>query len=150
MIRQANRFDEPQIIEMLKHFRDNAPIKQMKECDNTQHISTLIHHILVGRGILLVAEENNVLVGMIVGYISASLWDPKLLVLNELAFWVEPEHRGSTAGYRLLKKYNELAQELVKNKRITLYTMTKMVNSPDLDYGRFGYKKVEEHWVGGI
>ena len=149
-IRLATKFDVNEIIEMLKHFRNHSPVAEMANCDNHEYMSQVIHQILVGRGVLIVAEKDNKLMGMIVGYIDRSIWDPELFVLNELAFWVEPEYRGSSAAYRLLKKYNEETEKLKESGRIKLYTMTKMVNSPDMDYSRFGYKKVEEHWVGGI
>jgi RimJ/RimL family protein N-acetyltransferase len=86
---------------------------------------------------------------MIIGYIDQNVWDPEIKVLKELVYWVEPEHRNTTAGYRLLKAYNDKAKELVNENRIQLYTMTKMVNSPDLDFSRFGYTKTEEIWVAG-
>lgn len=150
IIREANKFDTPDIIEMLLRFRKETPIQEMAKCENTTYVSQVIHQILVGRGVIFVAEKDNKLVGTIIGYIDRSIWDPEFLILNELAFWVEPEYRGTSAGYRLLKKYNESVKQLKDMGRIKLYTMSKMVNSPDLDYGRFGYKKIEEHWVGGM
>lgn len=148
-IRLANKFDLPHIIKMLKHFRNETPIKLMSECDNENYINKLYHAILIGKGVALIAEKD-VPVGMIMGIIDNNIWDPDLFVLKELVYWVEPIHRNSTAGYRLLKKYNELAQELVDNKRISMYTMTKMTNSPDLDFSKFGYRKTEEVWVSGV
>jgi GNAT superfamily N-acetyltransferase len=148
MIRPANKFDLPHIITMLRHFRDASPVEKIKECNNEVYISQLFHSILVGRGIAFVAEHDQPF-GMIIGYIDQNVWDPEIKVLKELVYWVEPEHRNTTAGYRLLKAYNDKAKELVNENRIQLYTMTKMVNSPDLDFSRFGYTKTEEVWVAG-
>lgn len=148
-IRLANKFDLPHIIKMLKHFRDNSPVDKIKECDNEMYISTLYNHILAGRGIAYVAEHDQP-IGMIIGFIDQNIWDPEIKVLKELVYWVEPEYRNTTSGYRLLKAYNDHAKTLVDSDRIQLYTMTKMVNSPDLDFSRFGYKKTEEVWVAGI
>jgi hypothetical protein len=147
-IRPANKFDLPYIINMLRHFRDNSPVDKIKECNNEVYISTLFHSILVGRGIAYVAEYDQPF-GMIIGYIDQNIWDPEIKVLKELVYWVEPNHRQTTAGYRLLKAYNDRAKELISENRIQLYTMTKMVNSPDLDFSRFGYTKTEEVWVAG-
>lgn len=148
-IRTANKFDLPYIINMLRHFREESPVEKIKECNNEQYITTLYTHILAGRGLVLVAEYDQP-IGMIIGYIDQSIWDPDIRILKELVYWVEPEYRHTTTGYRLLKKYNELANELKLNNRIHLYTMTKLVNSPDLDFTRFGYTKTEETWVAGI
>jgi RimJ/RimL family protein N-acetyltransferase len=145
-IRPANKFDLPHIIKMLRHFRDNSPVDKIKECNNEMYIATLYAHILAGRGIAFVSEYDQPF-GMIVGFIDQNIWDPNIKVLKELVYWVEPDHRNTTAGYRLLKAYNDKAKELIEENRIDLYTMTKMVNSPDLDFSRFGYTKTEEVWV---
>jgi len=147
IIRSANKWDLEQIIVMLKHFRNQSPVELLKNVNDEEYINKIFHEILQGRGIALVVESDSV-VGMILSYIAPNIWDPKILVLNELCYWVEPEYRNTTAGYRLLREYNKLAKELIEEKRIHLFTMNKMINSPDLDYGRFGYKKIEETWIG--
>ena len=147
-IRTANKFDLPYIVEMLRHFRDASPIPKIKECNNEAYINTLYHGILVGNGIAVVAEADKP-IGMIMGYITPSIWDPDMLILNELVYWVEPEHRNTTAGYRLLATYNNMAKELLNKNKIHMFTMNKMINSPDLDFSKFGYRKIEEVWVAG-
>jgi N-acetylglutamate synthase-like GNAT family acetyltransferase len=148
-IRLANKFDQPEILEMLRHFREQTPIEDIKNCDNAEYISSLYHALLVGGGIALVAEINDEIIGMVLGIIEQNIWDPNKYLLRELVYWVEPKARGTTAGYRLLKEYNKFAEELKKQNRIHMYTMTKMVNSPDIDFNRFGYRKIEEVWVAG-
>jgi len=148
-IRTANKFDLPHIITMLKHFREQTPVDIMKNCDNEEYINKLYHHIILGGGIAIIAETDKP-IGMIIGVKDQNIWDPELRILRELVYWVEPEHRNTTAGYRLLKEYNKQATELVEQGKIKLYTMTKMVNSPDIDFARFGYTKTEEVWVAGV
>ena len=148
-IRQANKFDLSAVVEMLRNFRNNTPIEMMRECNNEEYISKLFHHIILGGGVALLAEDKNT-AGMIIGVKDQNVWDPNLKVLRELVYWVEPQYRGSSAGYKLLLQYNKLAQELIDENKISMYTMTKMVNSPDLDFTKFGYKKAEEVWVGGV
>lgn len=148
-IRQANKFDLPHIIKMLKHFREQTPIDLIRLCDDEQYINKLYHHLLLGAGVILIAEMDQP-IGMIIGIKDQNIWDPKLKILRELVYWVEPEYRGTSAGYRLIKEYNKQAQQLVDEGKIKLYTMTKMVNSPDLDFSRFGYTKTEEVWVAGV
>jgi hypothetical protein len=66
--------------------------------------------------------------------------------MNELAYWVNPEARGTSAGYRLLKTYVDIATIMKNSGEITYFTVSKMINSPDLNYERFGFKKLEETW----
>ena len=65
--------------------------------------------------------------------------------MNEICYWVEPEHRGSTIGYRLLKSYVELCDDLKDDGHITNYTISQM-NGNTLKYDRFGFKRIEEVW----
>ena len=148
-VRLANKFDLPIVLDMLRNFRNHTPIDMMRECNNEEHINKLFHHVILGGGVALIAEDKDV-AGIIIGVKDQNVWDPEVKVLRELVYWVEPKYRGSTAGYKLLLKYNKLAQELVDENKINMYTMTKMVNSPDLDFTRFGYKKTEEVWVAGV
>ena len=148
-IRLANKFDLPEIIRMLRNFRNHTPIDKMRDCDNEEYVSKVFHHILLGGGVALIAEKDDQAVGMILGVINQNVWDPDINVLHELAYWVDQEHRGTSAGYRLIVEYNKQAEQLVKDSKIDLYTMTKMQTSPDLDFKRFGYRKSEEIWVAG-
>lgn len=149
-IRPANKFDLNNVLDMLRSFRNATPIDLMRECDNEEYVNKLFHHIILGGGIALIAENNNIPVGIIIGIKDQNIWDPDIKILRELVYWVEPTARGTSAGYKLLLQYNKLAKELVDEKKINMYTMTKMVNSPDLDFTRFGYKKTEEVWVAGV
>lgn len=149
MIRKANKFDVDNILQILINFRNSAPYEFLYVNVDKIYFSKLFHQILAGNGICFVAEKEGKLIGTIIGIITPNIWDPTTLVLNELAYWVEPEFRNGTSGYKLLKTYNDEAKSLHEKGIIKLYTMSKMTNSPNLDYSRFGYKKTEETWVAG-
>jgi N-acetylglutamate synthase-like GNAT family acetyltransferase len=149
-VRKANKFDQKQVNDMLRNFRNATPIELMRECDNEPYINKIFAHILAGAGVALIAEKDDKVIGIIAGIIDSNIWEPSILVMRELVFWVEPEHRGTTAGYRLISSYNKEAKQLVDSGRIKMYTMTKMVNSPDLHLEKFGYRKAEEVWVAGV
>ena len=149
IVREANKFDLPYILDMLRNFREATPIEMMRECDNEEYINKIFHHIILGGGVALVAEDQQP-EGMIIGIKDQSIWDPDIKILRELVYWVEPDARGSSAGYRLIKEYNKRAEQMRQDDQIAMYTMTKMVNSPDLDFSRFGYQKTEEVWVAGV
>jgi len=73
------------------------------------------------------------------------LWDNSQLIMSEVAYWVEPEYRNSTAGYRLLKKYTEMCEDLRDSGRIVNYTVSQLAGQ-ELDYSRFGFKPIEQTW----
>ena len=145
-IREATPVDLPQLLNMLRKYREQTPLDFLSEADNVAYITQMLCEIMAGRGVVLVAE-NDGLVGMLIAGIHPSRWSPAHLLLTELAWWVEPEHRGGTAGHRLLKRYIEAGQKMKEQGRICNFFISKMSNSPDLDYGRFGFRYLEQFWV---
>ena len=143
MIRQANKYDKTQLQEMIRMFRDESPIEQYKDIDNPEYFNQLIDSIIAGKGIIFI-EEN---VGFVMGIITPTIWCNKTFALYELAWYVKPEYRMGIVGIRLLKEYINYAKQLKEQGKIKLFTVTKMVTSPDLDYSRFGFQKIEENWM---
>jgi GNAT superfamily N-acetyltransferase len=145
-VRTADRFDTPDLIELLRHYRSATPWPRLADCDNETYIRTVLAHIFAGMGAIFVAEKAGTMIGMLIAIRNNNIWDPDLYVLDELAYWVEPEHRGSRAGYRLIRAYQQYAEELKTSGKIEAYTISKMASSPDLNYGRLGFEKSEEKW----
>ncbi len=143
MIRQANKYDKIQLQEMMRMFRDESPIDQYKDIDNPEYFNSLVDTLLAGQGVIFI-EEN---IGFIMGIILPTIWCNKTFAIHELAWYVKPEYRHKTTGYKLLKAYINYAKELKAQGKIKLFTVTKMVTSPDFDYSRFGFKKIEENWM---
>ena len=100
-------------------------------------------NILAGQGIIYIEDG----IGLIIGIVMPTIWCDKTLVLNELAWYVKPEFRHTTVGYRLLKAYVDYGKQLKEEGRIKMFTITKMVTSPDIKYGRFGFSKLDENWI---
>jgi N-acetylglutamate synthase-like GNAT family acetyltransferase len=67
--------------------------------------------------------------------------------MYELAWYVKPQYRMGMVGVRLLKAYIDYSIKLKEEGRIKLFTITKMVSSPDFDYSKLGFKKIEENWM---
>ena len=143
MIRQATRQDKEQIIELMKLFRAESNIKQYQELNNEPYWNRLLDTILAGAGIIFI-EDN---IGLIMALITPTVWCDKTLYMQELAWYVKPEQRNTTVGYRLLKKYVEYGNKLKEEGRIAMFAIAKMVTSPDIKYGKFGFTKLDENWI---
>jgi len=143
MIRQATRQDKPQIIEMMKLFRAEADIVQYRTLDNEPYWNRLLDTILAGAGIIFI-EDN---VGLIMALITPTVWCDKTFYMQELAWYVVPEKRNTSVGYRLLKKYVDYGNQLKQEGRIAMFAIAKMVTSPDVKYGKFGFSKLDENWI---
>lgn len=88
MIREANKFDIPRIIEMLWNYHNSGSIPGL-EIEDDETAKKILTTIIAGSGIALVSEDNEELNGMLIAVCNPYLWDNKKLVMNEIAYWVE-------------------------------------------------------------
>lgn len=143
MIRQATKYDKKTIIDLMTKFREESPVKEIQCDDNEQYWNKLLDEILAGRGACFLYENCGLLLCMVI----PNIWNDKILVLHELAWYVKPEFRKTTIGYRLFKKYIEFGNKLKSEGRIKYFTISKMISSPDLNYGKYGFNKIDENWI---
>ena len=143
-IRHATKYDAKQIIDMLWNYHDSGSIEGLS-VPNENTAVKILTMIIAGAGVALVAEKEQGLVGMLLAFKAPFLWDNSKFTMNEIAYWVEPEHRGGTAGYRLLAEYVNYCDEQVAEGQIISYTMSQL-NGQDLNYSRFGFKPIETTW----
>jgi len=143
MIRKATKYDKIQIIEMMKLFRAESNIEQFQDIDNEPYWNRLLDNILAGAGVVFIEEGK----GLIMALISHTAWCDKTYQMYELAWYVKPEYRGTTIGYRLLKTYVDYGKQLKAEGRIKLFSIAKMVTSPDVKYNKFGFAKLDENWI---
>ncbi|MFY8211759.1 MAG: GNAT family N-acetyltransferase [Candidatus Nanopelagicus sp.] len=151
IIRPATKFDSPKVLSMIKSFseQNSMPDQLANDILDFNYIGSLFQHIILGGGVLLVAEKNNEVVGFIIGMKNNNVWYPNQITLNELMIWVEPKFRNGRAAYLLLKEYNKEAESMRQQKQITMYTMTKTKHFAQINFEKFGYSKIEETWAVG-
>ena len=143
MIRQATKYDKTEIIEMLKCFRDESPIKQYFQDDDIEHWEMILTNVFAGQGKIFIEQGK----GLFFCLILPSIWSKKVLVLHEVAWYVLPQYRNGTSGYKLLKAYLEYANELKNSGKIKYFTLSKIATSPNLKYEKLGFRKIDENWI---
>lgn len=147
-VRVATRYDLDVIIDMMRNYASAGPVTLLATEQNEHHVRQFITAILMGAGKIWIGEQNSKPRGMLIAARNPNLWNPDLVYLQELAWWVEPEARNSMLGARLLYAFRDYAIDELEAKNIAGYTMSKMVTSPDLDYSKLGLHKLEETWIG--
>ena len=143
MIRQATKYDKTEIIEMMQLFRSEADIEQYRHLDNVVYWNKLLDSILAGQGIVFLEEGK----GLIMALITHTAWCDRTFQMYELAWYVKPEYRNTTVGYRLLKEYIDYGKQLKEQGRIKLFSIAKMASSPNIKYDKFGFNKLDETWI---
>lgn len=143
MIRQATKYDTEQIIDMMRRFRDESPVRDIYQEDDPDYWRKLLAGIFAGAGVIFIAEGQGLLMAAIV----PSFWSSKVLSLHEAAWYVLPEHRGGSVGFRLFRAYVEYGKALKAEGKIRFFTIGKMSSSPDLKFGKYGFRPIDETWI---
>lgn len=142
-MRQATRYDKTAIIELMQEFRKEADITEYASLDNEPYWQRLLDSILAGAGVVFIEEGK----GLLMALVAHTVWCDKTFYMQELAWYVKPEYRHTSVGYKLLKKYVDYGNELKQNGRIKFFCIAKLPSSPDIKYDRFGFRKLDDNWM---
>lgn len=100
MIRHATDADTDAIVAMAERFYATTGYAQWADFDPVQ--ARLLADLIRANGVLLVAEVDGAVAGMVGLIVGPSLCNAHVLVANEVMWWVNPEARHSGAGVALL------------------------------------------------
>ena len=142
MIRKARPEDAARICELVGHFLTQTTYRAVLP-HKPANVAALVAQVL-DSGCILVAEADGVIVGFLAGL---PLEEPVagLRMFDELAWWVEPTHRGgSLVGPKLLRT----AERWAKQKNLQLCKMVAPAGTNvGAFYRRMGYTEVETSWI---
>jgi hypothetical protein len=141
-IRFATKSDIPRLLEMIEAYAFENPSNVLSNSENHDpvYVSHLLFEIISGKGFILI--DNN-LRGFLIGMITRNVWCPKVRELHELVWWVEEEFRDGLLGGKLWKKFNDISNELLEEKRVNLVFTSVTAKGPMIDYTKRGYEVFE-------
>ena len=142
MIREANKHDMPELLQMMRDYSTQTPVPalQATAAHDEAHVANLMTQMMAGRGFVLIDNESR---GFIAALITTNVWCPDVYELHELAWWVKPEHRNGTVGGRLWKEFDRLATDLIDDGRIDVAVTAVMANNTWIDYTKRGYAPMQ-------
>lgn len=146
MIRLATRYDIPRLLEIVEAYAYENPIKVLGKQHNhfSKYVEELLFSIIAGRGFIYIDANMR---GAIIAIKQSNIWSPKVKELNELLWWVEPEHRNGTIGGRLWKAFDKRAEEMLKAGEIDFVVTSISASGPLIDYRKRGYKPLGAAFV---
>lgn len=142
-IRPADKFDTDTILRLLRNYSEHSPIIALRTEHNPEYVKQLLTHLFAGMGAIWLAEDGDKTLGMLVACRIPNVWNPLVITVNELAFWVEPEARNGTAGYRLIKAYEAWAEQQTD---AVGYTVSRLHTS-QFDPAHHGYTMIEQTYI---
>jgi len=147
IIRRLERADYNQVCDLMIQF---AHLTGMNDLNLKTYDREHANQVLLRcekTGASFVAQEGQEIVGLILSMRAPELWQPNIIRLRELAWFVREDYRKTTTGARLFTAYNQAAEQMKFEGKITGYTISKMWNSHDFDYERRGYQFLESTYI---
>ena len=151
IIRDANKHDLPYFLELIKKLAKTEHIMRYNyEQLDDNHLTTVFSTIIAGRGAILVVEneETKKLHGMAAGLINPHLFAPHIAIMTQIVLWVDEGFR-KTAGFKLMKAYEDKTDEYIEAERIRYGVLTASQPLFEMDYTKFGYSMDEKIWIRG-
>lgn len=115
-IRTATRDDIPAIVEMAQRFYPESPYPAIYGDMPDSQAAGLVVVMLEGMashgivpGVMLVAEADDALVGMLCLHLDAATFTPEVIA-GEIVWWIAPERRGGMCAVRLVRAGEAAAQ----------------------------------------
>lgn len=124
MIRKAKESDLRRIVEMSEKFYPYTPYIQLAPFNPTA--AGALANVLIEQGIMLVAEDEGEVVGMVGLILVPFLFEPERLGAYEVIWWVEPEYQTKGVGKALLDAIDPAA----KQRGVDFIHMVCMADSP--------------------
>ena len=144
MIRETRLDDIPYILPLVREFAREVGNEFLYENYRDKPAAALLAS-LVTKGILLVAEKDEKIVGVIGATITGNIWNPHVKQVDEIIYYVLPDHRETRLGWMLIREYDK------RTKDFPIATLKLMHNSPDLTkhYNKMGYVELERTFLRG-
>lgn len=142
-IRDAVIEDIPFIVKEGIKFLQYHPSKIERDID-VDHLCTLAEQLITSH-VLLIAEQDNIPIGMIGGLITPNIYNLNYIGLQEMFWWVVEDKRTSTTAFKLYKAFEERAKEL----EVDFISMVTTVYTPTLEkyYKKQGLRPVESSFI---
>tara|TARA_R110001606_G_scaffold248310_1_gene396332 strand:- start:7192 stop:7650 length:459 start_codon:yes stop_codon:yes gene_type:complete len=141
-IRKAVEEDVLDCLILFKQFHKESKLPYSWDAKKTQE--AIISSFPIDNYEILVAEQGEEIVGLLACMYSQPLFSSES-ISTEIAWYVNKDHRNSTAGFRLMKAYEEWAV----GKGVKYVGMTYLENITDLSeiYEKKGYLKAETQYM---
>lgn len=139
-VRAALPADLSAVVRMAERFYETTTYREWSDF-NAQSVEALAG-TLGADHVLLVAEHEGRVVGMVALFVAPFMFNPAKTVAHEVAWWVDPEGRDTGAGSALLKAI----EPACRAKGCDAIQMMHLSTSPKvagLLYERAGYRHTE-------
>jgi len=111
IVRRASMLDMEALIRMGTQFLAYAPQGKHFAINESEMVASWTRLLSSPQVVVFVGDRDGTACAMLVGVVGSMWFAPSVLMASELAWWVEPEVRGSPIAIRLIRAYEQWATE---------------------------------------
>lgn len=145
------RFAQPgdieSVVELLLQFAEEAQVGFRSACsDDSARLTRLVTE-WQQRHYVRVACRDDQVVGILIAELGQDFWDPKRKLLQERAWYVQSDSRGTRAGGLLWQAWDRDAAEYLAAGRVQGVLLSTQGPATAFDPGRRGWRMIEQTWM---
>ena len=145
--RFARITDRDQIVKLLLAFAQEACVgfrsaRQQDRARLQNAVQWWIQHHYVR-----VCDQDGELGGVIIAERGPDFWDPDRTILQERAWYMRPDLRGTRASARLWQAWQQDSDAWIDQHRVDMVVMSTQGTATDFDPGRRGWRLIEQTWA---
>ena len=138
IIRDATLDDAANLLRMGELMQQESPRFNKFTFDREKSAALINHLISINNGIIVVAEKDGVIVGMLGGMVTEHFFSRDLYACDFVVY-IEPEYRGGSTVIRMIKLFEQRAIELGA-KEVSLGISTELQSERTASlYEKLGY-----------
>jgi N-acetylglutamate synthase-like GNAT family acetyltransferase len=147
-IRQAKAEDKPQIIELIIQFYKES----LRDYGIRFDLETLYETVqnFIDNQIGIVAEKEDVIVGVIGGTIAPSMFDKSQKIGQEAIWYVTPDERKGSVGIKLILAFEQECIKRGANAIIMIHMSNLYPEILDRLYRINGFRLMESNYIKGV
>jgi GNAT superfamily N-acetyltransferase len=144
MVRPATKNDIPALLEMMRLMQQESEYREL-EFSVGRATEKLVE--LIGWGFVVIAEQDGVIIGGMLGDTSMQLWSEDLIGLD-YGLYVRPGRRGGIMAARMVREFEKWCEVMgVKQIRPAVSTANALAGKL---YRGLGYQPVGEQFLKGV
>lgn len=147
-ITSITRCDYEDLCDMMIELSKFSGVKdQSRQVYNRQYAKQVLLRCEKTGASFIARDQKNHAVGMILSIRVQDLWIPDIIRLHEIGWYVRNKIENVRVGARLFQRYQESAENMIKQGKITGFTMSKIPISGNIDLEKRGFKYIQATYL---
>ena len=149
MIRSAKPADIEQCLTMLQAFASASIYDYADWQPEDLNRARTLMLTLIKSGYLVVADNGNMLVGMIGAVKEQDPWIASRSRIRELFWWMEPQYRKTRLSAELYRRWDQDTARWLKEGLVNQVSLSTQPGGSEIGLNKRGWQCVEQHWIKG-